>query len=522
MKKITLFLSLLLISGIIFISCDSTATKNKSEKTTEETSNEILEESYPEDLTIIKRRFFNRTKDVYTSANASLYLKIKSEENKISYFAPTMHGTLFLIEEFVNINNDDFKYKYGLLDKNGRTLLKKEYENIGNPGFYGDELIEVKKDGKFGLYNYVSKKLTEIKYDYIIPSNVKEYVAFGYFEGKLRKITHSGEEREYRSSDKLIDFYALFKPNSLGNSSEIWCPWLEVSELEYPNEFETYNQMKMNISIPPSYIGNINLYFKNRNRSINEDEAKLTISTKKEGENFYTFITDLFVMTTESRGSTEYEATAYSVNKTTQTRKVVKLFTYTDYTFQHLESEFKPIWKWRNDSTLNVRDWKKYPENIGEQIAATRNRLFIVQKNGELVQLENGEFPQASTFLLKADDFKGCFIRKATFEEFQLSDDFDPEMIDAPVAMYTNHLSIADLELMKNEIYARHGKEFTGKTQSYFKGQKWYAVHSDYSEKELTEIEKKNIVFINQTISKLKKQGDKLLTPHVRIIYEAG
>jgi hypothetical protein len=47
-------------------------------------------------------------------------------------------------------------------------------------------------------------------------------------------------------------------------------------------------------------------------------------------------------------------------------------------------------------------------------------------------------------------------------------------------------------------------------------------VSSEYSEKDLSETERKNIALINQTIAKVKKQGAKLLNPHVEFMYEAG
>lgn len=54
-----------------------------------------------------------------------------------------------------------------------------------------------------------------------------------------------------------------------------------------------------------------------------------------------------------------------------------------------------------------------------------------------------------------------------------------------------------ELDIMRNEIYARHGRPFQrGKYQAYFSRQPWYTVRSDYNESWLSGIEKRNASFI--------------------------
>lgn len=521
MKKITLLLSLILISGIVFIACDSSEKTTENETTSSNGEETAQVESYTEDLTPIQRRFFDRSKKMFTPAIAAQFIKIDANNKNVNYFSPTMHGTLFLKEDN-ETKGDDYIYTYGLLDQNGKTLLKTEYERIGNPGFYGDQLVETKKDGKYGIFNYTTKIEIETKYDYLIPSKVKEYIVFGFRNGKLMKIRHNGEEREYRETDNLIDFYALFEKNLLAKDNKNWCPWMHTSGLLYEKEFNYYNSLKESILFVPSFVGSLKSFYNDRHHFNNDDEAKYKISTKKEGADFYSFVTNLYTMTTESRGAEDYEAKAYSINKKTQERKTYPLFHYSSYSTQHCEKEYEPTWKWRNDSVIEIREWFEFDKKEEDVIATTRVWALVVSKNGKMTPMTNGKYAFASVYLLKPSDFKGCFVRPATFEQYQQSPIFDPEFLEAQVGLYTNHLTVEELELMKNEIYARHGKEFTGKLKSYFRKQNWYEVRSDYSEKDLTDIERKNITLINQTISKLKKQGDKLLNPHVQFMYEAG
>ena len=55
----------------------------------------------------------------------------------------------------------------------------------------------------------------------------------------------------------------------------------------------------------------------------------------------------------------------------------------------------------------------------------------------------------------------------------------------------------ADLRIMRNEIFARHGYVFkSDDLESYFKYQPWYMAQFDNVEDKLTDVEKKNIAFI--------------------------
>lgn len=58
-------------------------------------------------------------------------------------------------------------------------------------------------------------------------------------------------------------------------------------------------------------------------------------------------------------------------------------------------------------------------------------------------------------------------------------------------------LWLEDVQKLRNEIYARHGKVFKQKwLQSYFESLPWYRRNPNYSEKVLTDVERKNVKII--------------------------
>ena len=68
-------------------------------------------------------------------------------------------------------------------------------------------------------------------------------------------------------------------------------------------------------------------------------------------------------------------------------------------------------------------------------------------------------------------------------------------------------LTAWQLDKARNEIYARHGRPFVrADLQQYFGQKSWYRVDPSYTDSRLSEIEKKNAVFI---ISYEKRMGYK-------------
>jgi hypothetical protein len=81
-------------------------------------------------------------------------------------------------------------------------------------------------------------------------------------------------------------------------------------------------------------------------------------------------------------------------------------------------------------------------------------------------------------------------------------------------AMLAN-VDLADLRLLRNEIYARHGRPFaTPWLADYFRAQPWYSPRPDYSDAELSPVERANITLIAKREEELHQSlSTRLLTP---------
>jgi hypothetical protein len=87
-----------------------------------------------------------------------------------------------------------------------------------------------------------------------------------------------------------------------------------------------------------------------------------------------------------------------------------------------------------------------------------------------------------------------------------------PELYpDAVPRKYTNAdiegKTEKELQLMRNEIFARHGRVFeTDWIQKYFESQEWYKSDKYYNDDLLTETDKYNIEFLYKAEQELKKK----------------
>src|SRR6185503_18546685 len=61
------------------------------------------------------------------------------------------------------------------------------------------------------------------------------------------------------------------------------------------------------------------------------------------------------------------------------------------------------------------------------------------------------------------------------------------------------HLTLYDLRLLRNEVYARHGRRFqTPWLRAHFSAQPWYQVRAAYRDSELTTIDTANVSMITR------------------------
>ncbi len=162
-----------------------------------------------------------------------------------------------------------------------------------------------------------------------------------------------------------------------------------------------------------------------------------------------------------------------------------------------------------NDSLIEVKSSLNEYEAHPVYYTMTIYSYFEISADGKIIPFHpDCFFEMASKVKLKDMHFKGCFARY--IENAESENEYGAQNNTS----LTKHLSLYDLEYMRNEIFARHGYIFTDPTwKAVFAAKKWYKGTSKNVDKKLTALEKANIQFIKAYEIKMKDDESKFTQP---------
>ncbi|MEM7037835.1 MAG: YARHG domain-containing protein, partial [Bacteroidota bacterium] len=146
-------------------------------------------------------------------------------------------------------------------------------------------------------------------------------------------------------------------------------------------------------------------------------------------------------------------------------------------------------------------------------------RYFEIQKDGSIKLMETDRFFAFTKYTkVEARHFQACCTKGVE----PLDDSWSGEKGDGNYIV-TEHLSIEDLDVMRNEIFAEYGYKFkTEKWQKYFADQKWYQPRFDNVDDKLTDLDRKNIEAILKMKKEMEGKEDSYTQPRREWHVEAG
>jgi YARHG domain len=522
-----LYFTVILIAGII-VACSGEETAKP------ETADVVAEPG--EDTTTREIGFFELS-DKHPFSNQVLngYKLAKKKNKRVSYFANTYRGTFFLSqnkqEVYAGDNKISAKLRFGLLDSKGNELLPQDYERIGNPGFIADDYMELKQNGKYGLYNYDKKKIITPEYDAIYPSKIMEYVAIGQKGSSFYKIYADGTSKAFADDQPAPNYARLLKTYRYNLESEQFGMWISTEPFDYFEEayFLSYAYAMV---VAPSYlkrlpfIPDISFTGGLAWSEFGEDSTDVSVvDTRKRSESTYSMITSFYTYLSEARGNETHRRflTTFDTKNTVKASK--ELFNYDNYMLMNTCSSdvSTPKVKFLNDSVVEVRNFVENEIGGIPYHWYTKYEYYSIAADGKVRSLGNGLFPMTAAIILTKEHFKGCFSRGMDDEEAITSEIYDEDMGSVPINSYTDHLSLADLAYMRNEIYARHGMKFTDPAlTAVFKSFKWYKPKRTSVNGLLTPVEKKNLQLIQQLEKELKSNPEAYIHEEQRYMVIAG
>lgn len=158
-------------------------------------------------------------------------------------------------------------------------------------------------------------------------------------------------------------------------------------------------------------------------------------------------------------------------------------------------------YEWVESEDDNIIGWKPVYENY-TNVSIEGNKFFSDQSNGEFVLYNNQKCLKLDTppFQMGDEgDFELGERGDKNYSEYY-SGRFTQTIFEIVEEDVLRVMSPKDLQIMRNEIFARYGYVFIsgGKMDTYFKRQDWYSGIYENVDEYLTEIEKINIANIQK------------------------
>ena len=148
-----------------------------------------------------------------------------------------------------------------------------------------------------------------------------------------------------------------------------------------------------------------------------------------------------------------------------------------------------------NDSIIEVKGSKS-----GRYKFETNFTYHKIDEDGTIKRLTSNRYYDFTKFIfINENNFRGCFAW--SIQDASYADEHNMWIAD--------HLSIEDLDIMRNEIFAEYGYKFkTEKWQKHFSEQTWYNPKYDDVNDRLTEIDKANVKLILEIKEQMKEDEE--------------
>ena len=438
--------------------------------------------------------------------------RLRSKYANVSYYFEYEADRYFIVGQS---KRTDTSLKFGMADADARLLLEAEFDKIYNPDVTLIKCMEVRQSDKLGLFNYAENVLLEPQFEYIVPED-GDYVqvAFGIKDGDWYKIEFDGG---FKVTECQYDFVETLR--ALDYSSSIFQnrPLINISTVLGETEYAQYTGN--GVAITPSYIERLgvvpkisqDLILREQGADVGLEELTLSYVDHSSLRNRITsFIVNLYESNFDARGYTEEQKALVVFNNSTQEAQSQVLNSLNKEYFCQ-EEKIVHI----NDTLIEVQSTQ-----ISNSLYDWESNFsyYTILPSGEIEHLTSNRNFDASKFTkLEERHFKGCFGKSMTPEEReQLSDEEHYQSV-----WRSEHLSIADLDIMRNEIFAEYGYTFsTEKWHNYFSQFAWYRPTFDNVDDQLTETDKANI----KTIVELKEKmlsGEQEFTKKKAVGYSA-
>lgn len=506
-------LSLLLM--LLFLCCSTKDNKNE----THNSNNEVNVKSQSETTKATHKANTTQSKELEPTPLWNWFIglikkgypeQIKNAEYQIP-FCVKIDGSVFFIACNTPIKNYEHKFdghvKYGILNDSLEPILSIAYDKIYNPNIVLENCFEIRNLKSIGLFNYETMEILEPQFDFIIPNYKQSNTAYG------KKNTEW-----YRIQSQP---FSIHKVDNVDLSTFLLNSSFDINELTEQYFYFTSDMMYGEKSyienaalFTPSYIEELHLM---ENPNIFDislgmpgiDSLKISKSDSKSiTDRVSSFFVTIYQHTVDAR---EYESNRQSVishDKKTGKTYTKELYEYGNYDGICKEARHSVF----NDSLIEaITTQYCYHDSCLYDYEPTY-KYYKITKSGEIVQMNTvRHFAYTKFREINASFFNGCFAKGIA----------EPE--NGYNYYISEHLTIEDLDIMRNEIFAEYGYIFrTEKWKEYFNKKSWYRPQYENIDEFLSPTDKQNIKVILQIKEQMNGKEQEFTKKHKIQYYQAG
>ncbi len=419
---------------------------------------------------------------------------------------------------------DGHKYVIGIVRGNNETILPPIYDKIYAPDATAKGYIEIETNGKRGLVNYHTKQLIPARYDVIFPTNDSLAVAVGKRGNNHYYLRSNGTEALITDATKIPRYANLGDALNYDVLNGKWRLLTDSYAIFYTDNGTVYDSYAQWVAIPPSYLlatGFTREYIDQIDTGGYPDPA-LTASRNKieNSRNIFTgmdaLISAFYEEGADARGffAREKHLALIDSNNNVLDHRMIHA---EQYAYAEICGWDSIPYRFVNDSLIEVKTISGgYLVHQKLYYGMPNYSYFSIAQTGKITLLKTYRlFSFTKYVIIDESYFKGCFVQ-AKYDDDSRKWPNDDQIN----AIATDHLTVNDLDIMRNEIFAEYGLKFKDDNwDSYFRELSWYRPRYDNIDNQLTEIDKANLAVIKQVREKLLKNPKKYLNERYTYYY---
>lgn len=405
-------------------------------------------------------------------------------------------------EEFREEMGDQSNVKFGLVNEAHEEILPVSYDKIYNPDGTAEGFIEIEHKGKRGLFGYKNKVLIPCSYDLIFPTDLDDAIAIGKYSGGYNFLHEDGHTTALTSKTDIPRYSELGKKlkfDYLDND-------IVTIHKSYLEQRDGEPEFPSGIKFLPSYLKALGFIPERMAIGKGQEDFRVTdanggiVEVEEAGNGISAMITSFYEEGVDARGYQFEKSHLVTVDEDNNVFSTVELAEQYPNSESYAcgKDEFK--YRFLRENLLETIS-VEYTRSNGSHQTVGLYHYYEIKGNGTVEELKSDRGFACTQFVeMTEDHFKICWT---DYVEPYNPDSWGEVEGDGNL-MIGSHLTIKDLDIMRNEIYASYGYKFQNeKWQEYFGDQKWYRPQFDDVEDKLTAIDKHNIDLILEVKKKM-------------------